>query len=91
VPRFSYIPRPAALVSSNADDPLIALELHTSTIDLFRSLLGALEAMSKGTGAALTAEQQNYLAQAMDIAADLDIVFGELENALVRSAYRNTN
>jgi hypothetical protein len=39
--------------------------------------------MSEGTGPALTAEQRSYLAQAMDIAADLDIVFGELADGLV--------
>ncbi len=75
----------------NVDDPLFALELHASTIDLLRSLLSALEAMSDGTGPPLTAGQQNHLAQAMDITADLDIVFGELEKALVRSAHPNTN
>jgi len=37
--------------------------------------------MSQGAGSSLTAEQQSYLAQAMDIAADLDIVFGELADA----------
>jgi hypothetical protein len=37
--------------------------------------------MSEGTGPALTADQRSYLAQAMDIAADLDIVFGELAEA----------
>jgi hypothetical protein len=64
------------------DDPLIRLELHTSTVDLFRALLSALEEMSEGTGAALTPDQRSYLAQALDIAADLDIVFGELADAL---------
>lgn len=60
------------------DDPLLALDLHASTVDLLRSLLSALADMSRGTPFALTAEQRGYLAQAMDIAADLDIVFEEL-------------
>jgi hypothetical protein len=38
--------------------------------------------MSEGTGPALTADQRSYLAQAMDIAADLDVVFAELADAL---------
>lgn len=66
------------------DDPLISLELHASTIDLIRSLLGALGNMSDGTGPALTAQQRSYLAQAMDLAADMDIVFGELREIFVR-------
>jgi hypothetical protein len=37
--------------------------------------------MSEGTAPGLTAEQRSYLAQAMDIAADLDIVFDELAAA----------
>jgi pectin methylesterase-like acyl-CoA thioesterase len=40
--------------------------------------LNALEKMTEGTASALTADQRSYLAQVMDIAADLDIVFGEL-------------
>jgi hypothetical protein len=60
------------------DDPLLRVELHASTVDLFHALLSALEAMSEGAGPALTAEQRSYLAQAMDIAADLDIVVWEL-------------
>jgi hypothetical protein len=60
------------------DDPLIGFELHASTVDLIRSLLGALAIMSEGAAPALTTEQRSYLAQAMDIAADLDIVFAEL-------------
>ena len=66
------------------DDPLISLELHASTVDLIRSLLGALGNMSDGTGPALTAQQRSYLAQAMDIAADMDIVFEELREIFVR-------
>jgi pectin methylesterase-like acyl-CoA thioesterase len=34
--------------------------------------------MSEGTAPELTAQQRSYLTQAMDIAADLDIVFEEL-------------
>jgi hypothetical protein len=63
------------------DDPLLAVELHASTIDLLRSLFGALADMSRGEAHVLTAEQRSYLAQAMDIAADLDIVFAELATA----------
>lgn len=63
------------------DDPLIALELHASTIDLVRSLLGALVNMSDGKGPTLTSHQRSYLAEAMDIAADVDIVFEELKEA----------
>lgn len=63
------------------DDPLLGLELHTSTVDLLRTLLSALAKMSEGTAPALTAEQRSYLAQAMDIAADLDIVFDVLAGA----------
>ncbi|MGO9581595.1 MAG: hypothetical protein ACLP36_02190 [Acidimicrobiales bacterium] len=66
------------------DDPLIAFELHASTVDLIHSLLGALAIMSEGAAAALTTEQRSYLAQAMDIAADLDIVFAELAVAFER-------
>ncbi len=50
------------------DDPLLRLELHASTVDLLRALLGALEQMSDGTAPALTPEQRSYLVQAMDIA-----------------------
>jgi hypothetical protein len=63
------------------DDPLLALELHASTVDLLRSLFDALADMSRGEAHALTAEQRSYLAQAMDIVADLDIVFAELAAA----------
>jgi len=66
------------------DDPLICLELHASTVDLLRSLLGALGSMSDGTGPALTAHQRSYLAQAMDIAADIDIVCEELKETFER-------
>ena len=65
----------------DVDDPPLHLELHASSVDLLHALLSALEAMSEGTGPALTAEQRSYLAQAMDIAADLDIVFEELAEA----------
>jgi hypothetical protein len=71
------------------DDPLLTLELHASTIDLLRALLSALEAMSEGTGPALAAEQRCYLAQAMDIAADLGIVFGELAETFADPNGRN--
>jgi hypothetical protein len=72
------------------DDPLLRLEVHASTVDLHHALLSALEAMSDGgAGPALTAAQRSYLAQAMDIAADLDIVFGELTDALVNPADPN--
>jgi hypothetical protein len=60
------------------DDPLLRLELHASTVDLIHSVFSALANMSEGAAPALTAEQRSYLAQAMDIAADLDIVFEEL-------------
>jgi hypothetical protein len=64
------------------DDPLLGIELHASTLDLFRALLTALAEMSEGTAAALTIEQRSYLAQAMDIAADLDIVLELLAETL---------
>jgi hypothetical protein len=41
--------------------------------------------MSEGAGPALTADQRSYLAQAMDIAADLNIVFGELADVFVNA------
>jgi hypothetical protein len=63
------------------NDPLLSLELHASTVDLLRTLLSALAKMIEGTAPALTAEQRSYLAQAMDIAADLDIVFEVLAGA----------
>jgi len=66
------------------DDPLIEFELHASTVDLIRSLLSALGNMSDGTGPALTTQQRSYLAQAMDLAADLDIVFEELTETFER-------
>jgi hypothetical protein len=44
------------------DDPLLRLQLHASTIDLLRALLGALEEMSDGTAPALTADQRSYSA-----------------------------
>jgi hypothetical protein len=61
---------------------VLVLELRAGTVDLLRALLGALEKMSNDEAPALTAVQLSYLAQAMDIAADLDIVFGELADAL---------
>lgn len=67
------------------EDPLLHLELHASSVDLLHAVLSALEAMSEGTGPGLTAGQRSYLAQAMDIAADLDIVFGELAEAFVNA------
>jgi len=73
---------PEAAQSSEVDDPLLGIKLHASTLDLFRTLLTALAKMSEGTAPALTAEQRSYLAQAMDIAADLDIVLGLLAEAL---------
>ncbi len=73
---------PKAAQSSEVDDPLLGIELHASTLDLIRTLLTALAKMSEGTAPALTAEQRRYLAQAMDIAADLDIVLELLAEAL---------
>ena len=72
---------PKAGQFSAVDDPLFGIELHASTLDLFRTLLTALAKMSEGTAPAFTAEQRSYLAQAMDIAADLDIVFEVLAGA----------
>jgi len=68
--------------SSEVDDALIGIELHASTIDLLRTLLAALAKMSEGTAPEFTVEQRSYLAQAMDIAADLDIVFELLVETL---------
>ena len=65
------------------DDPLLRLELHASTVDLLQSLLCAFEEMSQGTATELTTDQRSYLAQATDIAGDLDIVFGEPPNVFV--------
>jgi hypothetical protein len=45
--------------------------------------------MSQGTGPALTPAQRSYLSQAMDITADLDIVFGELAEAFSDPNGRN--
>jgi hypothetical protein len=73
---------PKAGQFSAVDDPLFGIELHASTLDLFRTLLTALAKMSEGTAPAFTAEQRSYLAQAMDIAADLDIVLELLTEAL---------
>jgi len=67
------------------DDPLIGFELHASTVDLIRSVLNALAKMSAGSAPVLTVQQRSYLAQAMDIAADLDIVFEELRVAFESS------
>lgn len=65
------------------DDPLICFEWHSSTVDLLRSLLRALASMCNDDAVAqLTTDQRGYLAQAMDIAADLDIVFEEMAVAL---------
>lgn len=66
------------------DDPLVSVELHASTVDLMGALFRALEDMSAGGVGAFTHEQRSYLAQAMDIAADLDIVFSELASELER-------
>ncbi len=46
-----------------------------------RVLTACSNKLSEGTAPALTAEQRSYLAQAMDIAAGLDIVFGVLADA----------
>lgn len=73
---------PQAAQSSEVDDPWLGIELHASTLDLLRTLLTALTKMSEGTAPALTTEQRGYLAQAMDISADLDIVIGLLAEAL---------
>jgi hypothetical protein len=45
--------------------------------------------MTEGPAPALTDNQRSYLAQAMDIAADLDIVFGELADAFVYPTSHN--
>jgi hypothetical protein len=45
--------------------------------------------MSECSGPALTPAQRSYLAQAMDIAADLDIVFGELAETFADPNGRN--
>ncbi len=74
--------RPQAARSSDLDDPFLSFELHTSTLELLRTLLTALAKMSEGMAPALTAEQRSYLAQAMDIAADLDVVLELLAEAL---------
>ena len=73
---------PKAAQSWEVDDRLLGIELHASTLDLFRALLTALAKMGEGTAAALTIEQRSYLAQAMDIGADLDIVLELLAEAL---------
>jgi hypothetical protein len=80
VTRDQRLPKEAQ--SSEVDDPLFGIELHASTLDLFRALLTALAKMSEGTAPVLTSEQRSYLAQAMDIAADLDIVLELLAEAL---------
>jgi hypothetical protein len=49
---------------------------------VLHALLSALEAMSEGTASALTTDQGSYLAQTIDLAADFDIVVGELPEAL---------
>ncbi len=41
--------------------------------------------MSNGTTPTLTADLRSYLSQAMDIAADLNIVFGEVTDVFVNA------
>jgi hypothetical protein len=83
--------RPESLVpheraySRDVDDTSLHLELHASTVDLLRVPLTALEEMSNGTTPTLTADLRSYLSQAMDIAADLNIVFGELADVFVNA------
>ena len=69
--------------STEVDDPLLGLELHAKTVDLLRTLFSVLANMCEGSAPSLTAEQRSYLAQEMDSAAELDIVFELLAGASV--------
>lgn len=69
--------------STEVDDPLPGLELDTKTVDFLRTLFSVLANICEGSAPSLTAEQRSYLAQAMDSAGELDIVFELLAGATV--------
>ncbi len=71
-------------VTTLTDDPLLAIPLHTSSLEMLVALLRALAVIS-GEQSRLPAELRSYLMQAIDSAADLDIVCDVLADALERA------
>jgi hypothetical protein len=67
------------------DDPQLTLTMFESTVDSLVALLNALATMCEPGAESLTAEQRGFLTQALDLAADLDLLFGELAVSLERA------
>ena len=65
-------------------DPLIDLRMHESTAQLLIALLQALSELTVAGDNRVSANARSFLMQAMDSAADLDLLFGALADDLQR-------
>jgi hypothetical protein len=70
-------------------DRIVELSLHESTLQLIVTLLRALEDLVEPGHECLPPDVRTCLAQALDTAADLDLLFGELADSLGRVNRRN--
>ncbi len=70
------------MISLPDDDPLIDVSLHESTVRLLRELLPALADLTEPGAERLTPDVRSYLMQALDNAADLDLLSDVLADAL---------
>ena len=74
--------------ADDIDDPLLSLRLHESTVRMLSILLRALVELCEVEDDRLPKELRSCLAQALDTAADLEILFGVLAETL-EQARRN--
>lgn len=65
-----------------SDDPIITFSLHESTVRLLHGLLGALADLTEPGAERVTPDVRSHLMQALDNAADLDLLFGVLADEL---------
>lgn len=70
------------------DDPLLDLSIHQSSVALITSLLRSLAYLAEPGVDRLPADLKSYLAQSLDIAADVDLLFAELANAFDEAGRR---
>lgn len=69
-------------MTERSDDPIVHVELHRSTLDLLVLLLRTLADLAEPGDVRLTSDVRSYLMQALDNAADLDILFSVLADSL---------
>ena len=70
---------------TTGDDRQVRLTLLESTIDSLMALLKALAELCEPGHEVLTADVRSYVSQALDNAADLDLLFGVLGDALLQA------